>query len=128
MSQLFKLFFLLLISLNVNAEETKIDECYSQQGSDFVLECFNKKITNEQKKYESIRHDFVEQVMDQIEEKQAFQKEEDKVNKEWLRFIDHDCKMYALSAGERDGRAYNVGYSECILNKYRERENYFSEQ
>ena len=121
-----KFLILFFLSSNVIAEEINIDDCYKQQGSDFVLECFNKKVETENKKYESLRHDFIEQTVEQIENGQEFVRQERVVNKEWLKFIDHDCKMYALSSGEKDSKAYNVGYSECILNKYRERENYFS--
>ena len=123
-----KFLFLLFLSSSTMAAELKIDECYEKQGSEAVLECFDKKIDVERKKYESLRYAFLKQVSGQIENKQEFKKEEKLVNKEWLHFIDHDCKMNALSSGEKDSRAYSVGYSECILNKYRERENYFSEQ
>ena len=128
MSLISKFLFLLLLSSSAIAKEIKIDDCYNQQGSDFVLECFNEKVETESKKYESLRHYFIKRTVGEIENGQEFVKDERSVNKRWLDFINRDCKMYALSTGEKASRVYNVGYSECILNKYRERENYFSEQ
>ncbi|WP_027706112.1 DUF1311 domain-containing protein [Zymobacter palmae] len=114
------LFLLSFIPLSI-CHAKEINSCYDEPYAYKVTECFNEKIESQKEEYGKIRSKYITEVSKMTDDYKIFVKKEKMVNTKWLKLIEEDCKMRAMSAGEEDGEAYGTAYLACTYDRYVER-------
>lgn len=127
--RIFNTLCLMILFIPKISEARVIDSCYDKPDALGIVMCFSDKVDKAKSDYNTTRKRYITSVSKMTSDYKIFKQKEEKVTVEWMKLVEKDCDMRAMSAGEEDGEAYNTAYLECVLNRYNERtasyENFF---